>query len=83
MAHLLLLDIGNTRLKWGIWAGGRAGPEPELLAYGAMPQQSIELLTDALLRNKTFHLAKSLGADPVCTTLRAPRSLSDFGSSRL
>ncbi len=51
--NLLLLDLGNTRLKWGIWSGTRASPEPQLTAHGAMSQQSIETLASELGAQQT------------------------------
>ena len=42
---LLLLDIGNTRLKWGVWDPARAPSLAEgLVASGAMPHEDIETL---------------------------------------
>ena len=38
LMSLLLLDLGNTRLKWGVWTGAR------LVAAGALAQQAIESL---------------------------------------
>jgi len=47
----LVIDIGNTRLKWGIYAHG--APEAELLAHGAVVLEDI----DTLWQREWRHLA--------------------------
>lgn len=79
MTHLLLLDIGNTRLKWGIWAGGRAAPEPELLAHGAMPQQSIEQLGKELQAHPRPQAAIGCAVAGVVATARVEAQLASLG----
>ncbi len=41
---LLALDIGNTRLKWAVYASTR--PDAELLAQGAEFLENIDKLAD-------------------------------------
>lgn len=44
--HILLIDVGNTRLKWGLHGGAEPGAEPALLAHGAMLLREIEALAE-------------------------------------
>ncbi|WP_298294473.1 type III pantothenate kinase [Thiomonas sp.] len=44
--HLLVLDVGNTRLKWGLYAA--AQPGAALLAHGAMVLEDVDHLHQAL-----------------------------------
>ncbi len=79
MPPLLLLDIGNTRLKWGLWAGGRAVPELELLAHGAMPQQSIEQLGKELELHPRPQSAIGCAVAGVVATARVETQLASLG----
>lgn len=79
MMPLLLLDIGNTRLKWGIWSGGRAVPEPELWAHGAMPQQSIEQLGKELEVHPKPQAAIGCAVAGVVATARVEAQLASLG----
>ncbi len=79
MPPLLLLDIGNTRLKWGLWAGGRAVPELELLAHGAMPQQSIEQLGKELELHPRPQAAIGCAVAGVVATARVETQLASLG----
>lgn len=46
--RILVLDVGNTRLKWGLYAGGNSGAESRLLAHGAMLLEEVDLLRGQL-----------------------------------
>ncbi len=46
---LLLLDLGNTRLKWGLWRDDR------LTANGAVAQQGIETFAESLRESCAAH----------------------------
>ncbi len=76
---LLLLDIGNTRLKWGIWARGHAGPEPEFLAHGAMSQQSIETLAKAIEEHGRADVAIGCAVAGAMATARVDAQLEMLG----
>ncbi len=45
---LLVLDVGNTRLKWGLYA--RAQPNAELLSGGAMLLEEVDQLSRVLTK---------------------------------
>lgn len=45
----LVIDIGNTRLKWGIYA--HPAPDAELLAHGAVVLEDIDYLWDLHWKN--------------------------------
>lgn len=47
---ILVLDVGNTRLKWGLYAAGEGGPERNapLLAHGAMLLEEVDQLRGQL-----------------------------------
>jgi len=45
----LVIDIGNTRLKWGLYEQGRPGAA--LLAHGAVPLEDIDHLWDTTWRH--------------------------------
>lgn len=77
--NLLLLDLGNTRLKWGLWAGGPVGAEPQFLAHGAMIQQSIETLAMEVGRHaKPRHVLGCAVAGAVATA-RVDAQLARLG----
>lgn len=44
--HLLVLDVGNTRLKWGLYAAAKR--DAALLAGGAMPLEEVDQLRGVL-----------------------------------
>jgi type III pantothenate kinase len=46
--HLLVLDVGNTRLKWGLYAHAQRGAD--LLAHGAMLLEEVDQLRAVLDR---------------------------------
>jgi type III pantothenate kinase len=76
---LLLLDIGNTRLKWGLWGGGRTDQGAALLAHGAMPQQAIEGLGDALRSHPPTQAAIGCAVAGAVATARVEAQLASLG----
>jgi type III pantothenate kinase len=72
---LLLLDLGNTRLKWGLWDGD-AGV---LLAHGAVPHQSIELLAADVRREGSAGAAIGCAVASAMATARVETQLAELG----
>lgn len=55
----LVIDIGNTRLKWGIYTN--ANPGADLLAHGAVVLEDIDYLWDLYWKNLTHKPTDMLG----------------------
>lgn len=55
----LVIDIGNTRLKWGLYA--HAAPGAELLAHGAVVLEDIDYLWDLHWKNQLHKPEGMLG----------------------
>ncbi len=56
---LLLLDLGNTRLKWGVFSDAQHGMDPQ--AHGAMLLESIETLAEELRARGATALRTAIG----------------------
>ncbi len=76
---LLLLDLGNTRLKWGVCSP--AQPGPALRAHGAMPLEAIETLSDAVRAQGRGALQGAMGCAVAGTvaSLRVQAQLDELG----
>ena len=70
---LLLLDLGNTRLKWGVWDGAR------LLDSGALTQQAIETLGTALAPQRGISAALGCAVAGALPTARVEAQLEALG----
>ena len=70
---LLLLDLGNTRLKWGVWDGAR------LLDAGALTQQAIETLGAALASQRGISAAIGCAVAGALPTARVEAQLEALG----
>lgn len=55
----LVIDIGNTRLKWGLYA--QPDPSSQLLAHGAVVLEDIDYLWDLYWKNLMHKPAAMLG----------------------
>lgn len=55
----LVIDIGNTRLKWGVYAHGVPGAT--LLAHGAVVLEDIDYLWELCWKNLAFKPERMLG----------------------
>jgi type III pantothenate kinase len=70
---LLLLDLGNTRLKWGVWDGARLG------ASGALTQLAIEQLGAALAPHAGVRAAIGCAVAGALPTARVEAQLEEQG----
>jgi hypothetical protein len=55
----LVIDIGNTRLKWGLYATARTGSE--LLAHGAVVLEDIDLPLGSVLEKPDAQAHRDAG----------------------
>jgi type III pantothenate kinase len=66
---ILLVDVGNTRIKWRLWEQDRTGPGGSLLHKGLAPTGLGERLWSDLKRPSQVMIANVAGAD-MATALR-------------
>lgn len=83
---ILLLDMGNTRLKWGLCPSGRGalGVPGGWLARGGLPSAEVERLTDALAGPLAGQAPEWIGVS--CVAADGPRDrladvLRDLGEA--
>ncbi len=72
---LLLLDLGNTRLKWGVWDAR----QQTLSASGALPQLAIESLAEALAPHRGIAAAIGCAVAGALPTARVEAQLEALG----
>lgn len=78
---LLLLDLGNTRLKWGVLGCAEDRAQGLLGMHGAMPLEAIETLADDVRARYDAKLSRAVGCAVAgaVATMRAEAQLSRLG----
>ena len=76
---LLLLDVGNTRLKWGLWQAAADRPGQPWLAHGAMALQDIETLAAELRHHPQPRAVLGCAVAGTIATARVEAQLQQLG----